>query len=100
MNKSTSFDSYLERRLSDPKLACQFIIQAIEENDSEYLKVALGEIVKAYGVSDIAVQTGLTRQTIYKMLSKTGNPTHKNLIAILDSLGLELTVRTKKKEAS
>ena len=70
------------------------------EHDPEYLKVALGDIVKAYGVGYISKQTGISRQTIYKMLSEKESPTHKNLVAILDALGLELIVRPKKPMAS
>ena len=65
------------------------------ENNSDYLKVALGDIVKAHKVGYISEKTGIGRQAIYKMFSKNGNPTHNNLIAILDVLGLELTVRPK-----
>ncbi|MCY4644181.1 MAG: putative addiction module antidote protein [Bacteriovoracales bacterium] len=95
MGKGTSFNDYLITRLQDPEIACHFISQAIEENDSDYLKIALGDIIKAHKVSYISEKTGIGRQTIYKMFSKNGNPTHKNLVAILDVLGLELTVKPK-----
>ncbi len=98
--KGTSFNEYLMEKLKDPELACHFISEAMQEHDPEYLKVALGEIVKAYGVGYISDQTGIGRQTIYKMLSEKGNPTHRNLVAILDALGLELMVRPKKSLAS
>ena len=98
--KGTSFNDYLMEKLKDPELACHFISEAMTEHDPDYLKVALGDIVKAYGVGYISEQTGLGRQTIYKMLSEKGNPTHKNLVAILDALGLELTVKPKKPIAS
>lgn len=100
MSKGTLFNDYMMERLKDPELACNFISEAIEEHDPEYLKVALGDIVKAYGVGDISEKSGLNRQTIYKMLSESGNPTHKNLVAILDAIGLELTVKPKKPIAS
>ena len=100
MSKGTSFDDFMTEQLRDPELACHFITEAIEENDPEYLKVALGDIVKSYGVANISDKSGISRQTIYKMLSENGNPTHKNLVAILDALGLELTVRPKKSVAS
>ena len=96
MSKGIQFSDYLMEKLKDPELACEFISQAIEQNAPEYLKIALGDIVKAYGVSYISEQTGINRQAIYKMLSKNGNPTHKNLIAILAVLGLELTVRPRR----
>ena len=98
--KGTSFNDYLMEKLKDPELACDFISDAIAEHDPDYLKVALGDIVKAYGVGHISEKSGIGRQTIYKMLSEKGNPTHKNLVAILDALGLELTVRPKEPVAS
>ena len=94
-HKGTLFQDYLLERLRDPELAYHFILEAMEEKDPGYLKVALGDVVRAYGVSYISEQTGIGRQTIYRMLSEKGNPTHKNLLAILDALGLELTVRQK-----
>jgi len=100
MSKGTLFNDYMMEKLKDPELACNFISEAIEEHDPEYLKVALGDIVKAYGVGDISEKSGISRQTIYKMLSESGNPTHKNLVAILDAIGLELTVKLKKPIAS
>ncbi len=100
MSEGTSFNNYLIERLRDPLLACHFIAEAIEENDSEYLKVALGDVVKAYGVGEISEKSGLNRQTIYKMLSEDGDLTHKNLVAILNAIGLELTVKPKKTAAS
>lgn len=100
MNLGSNFKDLLDEKLKDPELACNFISDAIETNDSEYLKVALGDVVRAYGVSEISDKTGINRQSIYKMLSEDGNPTHKNLVSILDTLGLELTVRPKKNIAS
>ena len=95
-SKGTSFRDYMMEELTDPECAYLFILEAIEVNDPEYLKVALGDVVRAYGVSHISEQTGIGRQAIYRMLSEKGNPTHNNLAAILDVLGLELTVRRKK----
>jgi probable addiction module antidote protein len=100
MSEGTSFNNYLIERLRDPLIACNYITEAIDENDSEYLKVALGDVVKAYGVGEISEKSGLNRQTIYKMLSEDGDPTHKNLVAILNAIGLELTVKPKKTAAS
>lgn len=100
MSKGTSFKNYLMDELKDPQMACYFIAEAINENDSDYLKIALGDVVKAYGVGYVSKQTGIGRQTIYKMCSKKGNPTHKNLVTILDVLGLKLTVELKEHIAS
>ena len=95
MARGTSFNQYLMEELRNPRLACRFISDAISQGDPDYLKTALGDIIKAYGVGNIAKDTGISRQSIYKMFSKNGNPTHKNLMAILDCLGLELSVKSK-----
>ncbi len=94
-HKGTMFQDYLIERLRDPELTHHFILEAMEGNGPDYLKIALGDVVRAYGVGHISEQTGIARQSIYKMLSKDGNPTHQNLVAILDALGLELTIRQK-----
>ena len=96
MNNRKLFKDYLIESLQDPELAGLYISEAIKENDAGYLKLALGDIVKAHGVSSVSEQTGIARQSLYKMFSEDGNPTHKNLTAILDFLGLELIVRPKK----
>ena len=94
-SRGTPFQDYLMEQLRDPETAYHYIMEAIEGNEPEYLKILLGDVVRAWGVGYISEQTGISRQTIYKMLSEKGNPTHKNLVAILDALGLELTIRQK-----
>ena len=95
-NKGTPFGDYLSGKLKDPELACYFIDEALQENDSDYLKVILGDIVKAYGVGQVSEVSGINCQVIDEMLSKEGGLTHKDLVAILNALGMELTVRPKK----
>lgn len=90
-----SFEDYLIEKLKDPEYASGFVEQVISYNDPDYLKSSLRQVVKAIGVSYFADKTGLSRQAIYKMFSEKGNPTYKNLMAILDVIGLELTVRPK-----
>ena len=88
-----AFHDYLLERQQVPEVACQFITQAIEDNGQDQLKLSLEKIVRAYGTERISKKTGVTRQAIYKMLSRNGNPTYKNLIAILNVFGLELIVK-------
>jgi len=96
MPRGTLFRDDLEERLKDPKAAAHFIQAALEENDPEFFTEALSIVVKAWGVTDIAEQTGIARQAIYQMVSANGNPTIKNIMKILDQLGLALTVKQKR----
>lgn len=52
--------------------------------------MALDDVAKAYGVSNIAKQTGLNRESLYKMF-KNGNPIIDTLSTLFSVCGLELT---------
>lgn len=93
--KKNSFKDDLNERLKDPEYAAAYIEAAIEENDSDFLQVALGDVVKAHGVSKISDITGIARQALYRMISSDGNPTIKNINRLLESVGLEIDVKTK-----
>ena len=58
---------------------------------------ALRDIAEARGIgmSQLAKDTHLNRENLYKMLSKDGNPELGNLYAILNALGLKLSVELK-----
>ncbi len=56
-------------------------------NDSSFY------FARSKGMTEIAKKTGLGRQALYNALSDTGNPTLETLTAVLDALGLELTVQ-------
>jgi probable addiction module antidote protein len=69
-----------------------------EDGDVPVLLLGLGQVAKAKGgIAAIAQKTGLTREALYKILSKDGNPTITTLQAILNALGLSLAIQQKKK---
>ncbi|OOE67219.1 putative addiction module antidote protein [Salinivibrio sp. PR6] len=67
-----------------------YLDEAVQTGDPAFITDALGVIARAIGMADIAKQTGLSRETLYRTLSQKGNPNLKTLIAILDALGVEL----------
>ena len=70
-----------------------FIADALETGDSGYIAKALGIVVRAKGMSQIAHETGLSRQQLYRSFSEEGNPTLETTLAVMQSLGLELTTK-------
>ena len=68
---------------------------AMEGNDPARIARALGTVARSKGMTEIAKKTGLGRQALYTALSENGNPTLETLMAVLNALGLELTVRKK-----
>jgi probable addiction module antidote protein len=91
-------DEDFTERLKEPKFAYQYLKAALEEKDMpEVFMDALSHIAKARGVRQIAAHTKLNRESLYRILSKEGNPTLTSLHAILDALGLKLSVEPKKR---
>ena len=60
--------------------------------------LALRQVARARGksIQDLSIATDLNRENLYRMLSPKGNPSFANVFALLDSLGLELSVREKR----
>ena len=80
--------------LKKPGNAAAYVEAAIDEGDAAGLMQALRNVAEAQGgVGRIAARTGLSRETLYRTLSKRGNPQLKSLAAILDATGLRLAVR-------
>lgn len=91
-------EDFIIDQLKDPELAALHIKSAIEENDPTYLAETLERVVKAHGIGKIANASKLSRQALYKILGRDGNPSYSNICAILDSLGLTIKIEAKKKK--
>jgi probable addiction module antidote protein len=80
--------------LKDPREAAEYLNAALEEGDNELFLLALKNVVKASGVTNIARKTHLNRENLYKMLSEKGNPELTSLWSILSSIGLKISIDT------
>jgi probable addiction module antidote protein len=78
---------------SDEAIAV-FMAEAFETNDVAYISHALGVVARAKGMAQIAEQTGLSREQLYRSFSKKGNPTLKTTLAAMNALGIKLTAKT------
>jgi probable addiction module antidote protein len=84
----------------DAKHSAAYLEAAIETGEPGDLMAALRDIADAHGgVSYIAKTTGLGRETLYRTLSKKGNPQLSSLMPILEAVGLRLVVAPLKKAA-
>ena len=87
----------LLERLKDADYAAEYLAQVLAEKDRAAFLVALKDVVEATGgISVMAKRVGLKRPSLYKVFSKKGNPTLETLQAILEALGLRVTVATAK----
>lgn len=94
MKRSKSYREALLERLKVSSEAVAYLNAALQDEDTRVFLVALRDIVDANGgISMLAKETELNRETLYRTLSMKGNPTIENLILILDTLGFELQVK-------
>jgi probable addiction module antidote protein len=78
---------------SDEAIAI-FMAEAFQTNDVRYISHALGVVARAKGMAQIASQTGLSREQLYRSFSEKGNPTLKTTLAVMKALGVQLTTKT------
>ena len=89
-----SYTDQLVEDLKDPVEAAAYLQAAIEEGDREALLVAMRHVTAAHGgMTAIAQQTGLSRESLYRAFSKRGNPTVATLSSVLAATGLRLSVQ-------
>lgn len=58
-------------------------------DDPAFIADALGTIARARGMTQLAVETGLTREGLYKALSKDANPSFGTILKVMRALGLK-----------
>jgi probable addiction module antidote protein len=59
-------------------------------DDAAFIAAALGEVARARGMASIAEATGLTREGLYRTLSKQGNPSFSAVLKVMKALGIKL----------
>jgi probable addiction module antidote protein len=77
--------------LGSDKAIAVFMAEAFQSNDAAYIAHALGVVARAKGMAQIAGQTGLSREQLYRSFSEKGNPTLKTTLAVMKALGVELS---------
>ena len=89
--KLTGYDP-AEDLSSDGAMAI-FMSEAFQTNDAGYVAHALGVVARAKGIAQIAGQTGLSREQLYRSFSANCKPTLNTTLAVMQALGIELTAK-------
>jgi probable addiction module antidote protein len=85
------WDDYLFELLRDPEEAIAYLNAALEEDDMpEVFLIALRNVAKANGITNLSRTTGMTRAGLYRTLSRSGNPGIRTLQALLEALGISM----------
>lgn len=79
--------------LDNPESIALFMADAFETGDAAYIAKALGVVARAKGMTNIACETGLSREQLYRSFSVKGNPTLKTILIVMKALGIDLTAK-------
>jgi probable addiction module antidote protein len=86
----TQFD--IAEYLDDKEVIAEYLSQILADGDMDELLEALGNIAKAKGMSQIAKDTGLGRESLYKTFHKGTKPKFDTIMKVMDSFGVKIQV--------
>ncbi|MEJ8309032.1 addiction module antidote protein [Agrobacterium larrymoorei] len=85
--------------LESDEAVVAYLEASFEDGDPRIIAVALGNIARAKGMSQIAKEAGITREALYKSLSDKGDPKLSTLLGVMRALGLRLSVTSVQEAA-
>ncbi len=88
MVKVTEFDP--SALLDSEETIAEYLTAALEEDDPDIFLAAVGHVAKARGMSAIAKESGLGRESLYKALSPGAKPRYETVQKVLHSLGVKI----------
>ena len=86
----TPFDA--AEYLTDEETMVLFLEDALESGDVKVIASAIGTVARAKGMTQLAKDAGMSRESLYKALSTVGNPELATVLKVLSALGLKLSV--------
>jgi probable addiction module antidote protein len=95
MEKVTVSDWNLADEIETREDVIGILEAALEESDIELLFKVIGDIARSKGMTQIARELNLNRESLYHSLSEDGNPSFITIVRVLDNLGFQLSVRQK-----
>ncbi len=89
---TTPYD--VAEHLRTPEEMAAYLEAAIEEADGDAALIAkaLGDIARSKGMSQVACEAGLSRESLYKALSGDRNPSLDTILRVVSALGMKLRV--------
>ncbi len=92
MAKTTTSRYDVAEHLRTPEEMAAYLEACLEEADGDaaFIAKALGDIARARGMSQVARDTGLSRESLYKALSGERTPGFDTILRVVDALGLKL----------
>src|SRR5882724_2820482 len=93
--KTESYREGLLESLKNPDEAAHYLNACLADEDERVFLLALRDVADAHGgIRTLSRDTHLNRESLYRMLSKSGNPSLDSLTAVLNACGLRLAVQS------
>lgn len=89
----------VQDHLNSPEEVAGYLEAIFEDGDPSLIAAGLGDIARSKGMSQIARETGISREGLYKALSADGDPKLSTLLGVLKALGLTISVQATKAAA-
>ena len=78
--------------LTDEETISAYLTEVLESDDPRYIAKALGAVARARGgMTQLAKDTGISREALYRALSDTGNPEFGTVLKVMHALGVRLS---------
>lgn len=90
MTRFTPFDA--SELLDSEASIAEYLAAALEDPDPDLFVAALGDVAKARGMSEIAREAGLGRESLYKALTPGSKVRYETVRKVMEVLGVRLTV--------
>ena len=83
--------------LETPEEMAAYLEACIQESDGDaaFIAKALGDIARAKGMTQVARESGLSRESLYKALSGDRSPGFDTILKVISALGLQLSASVK-----
>ncbi len=78
--------------LDNDEAIASYMTDALETGDPSFVADALGVVARARGMSEVAREAGISRESLYPALSADGNPEFGTVMRVVRALGLQLSV--------
>lgn len=85
--------------LTDEDASAEYLTVVLESKDPDLLVGALGDIAKARGMTQVARDAGLGRESLYKALAPGAKPRFDTVLRVANALGLDLVARVRQTPA-
>ncbi len=96
MNKIKISEFDTAKYLINDKAIAEYLSVILEENDAELFMLAFQNVIRAKGIAQVAKETGLNRESLYKTISKGAKPRFDTILKLISASGFSLSLKPSK----